>query len=55
MKVSEKQLFHLMNVLVDSTRFADRIGGLTTRQRVEFSKVLIDQQTDELKEVENKI
>jgi len=52
MKVSEKQLLMLMDVLKDTLAFSNSIGGYDLQTRHQLVNDLINQQSNDLKEVE---
>ena len=54
MKVSEKQLLMLMDILKDTLRIAGPIGGYDPQTRLQLTNDLINQQSNELKEIEPK-
>jgi len=52
MKVSEKQLLMLIDILKDTLRLSNPIGGYDLNVRLQLTNDLINQQSNELKEVE---
>jgi hypothetical protein len=54
MKVSEKQLLMLMDILKDTLRIAGPIGGYEPSTRLQLVNDLINQQSNDLKELEPK-
>lgn len=54
MKVSEKQLMILMDIAKDSLRYPAFFGGYTLQTRQQLVNDLINQQSNELKDVDPK-
>jgi hypothetical protein len=54
MKVSEKQLLMLMDILKDTLRIAGTIGGYEVQTRLQLTNDLINQQSNDLKEIDPK-
>jgi len=52
MKVSEKQLIMLMDILKDTLKISNVLGGYDLPTRLQLVNDLINQQSNELKEVE---
>ena len=52
MKVSEKQLLMLLDVLKDTLNISNVLGGYDLQTRLQLTNDLINQQSNELKEVE---
>jgi len=52
MKVSEKQLIMLMDILKDTLKISNVLGGYDLPTRLQLINDLINQQSNELKEVE---
>lgn len=52
MKISEKQLLFLIQVLRDSLKFGNNYWGYSADQRGEFLDQIANQQSDELRDVE---
>lgn len=52
MKVSEKQLLMLMDILKDTLKFSNVMGGYDLPTRLQLINDLMNQQSNELKEVE---
>jgi len=52
MKISEKQLLMLLDIAKDTCSVADLIGGYDPQTRVQLVNDIINQQSDEPKEVE---
>ena len=53
MKVSEKQLLMLMDILKDSLRIKGPFGGYEPEIRLQLVNDLINQQSNELKEIDD--
>ena len=53
MKISEKQLLMLMDIAKDSLRIAGVFGGYEPQTRLQLVNDLINQQSNELREVED--
>jgi len=53
MKVSEKQLLMLVDIAKDSLRIAGNFGGYHPQIRLQLVNDIINQQSNELKEVDN--
>ncbi len=54
MKVSEKQLIMLMDILKDTLKISNVLGGYDLQTRLQLTNDLINQQSNDLKEVEPK-
>jgi len=54
MKISEKQLIMLMDIAKDSLRIKGIFGGYEPHVRLELVNDIINQQSNELKEVDGK-
>ncbi len=52
MKVSEKQLIMLMDILKDTLKISNVLGGYDLPTRLQLVNDLINQQSNELKEVD---
>ncbi len=52
MKVSEKQLLMLLDIAKDSLRIRGAFGGYEPQVRLELVNDLINQQSNELKEID---
>jgi hypothetical protein len=52
MKVSEKQLIMLMDILKDTLKISNVLGGYDLPTRLQLTDDLINQQSNDLKEVE---
>lgn len=52
MKISEKQLLMLMDILKDSLRIVGVIGGYDTPTRLQLVNDLMNQQSNDIREVE---
>lgn len=52
MKVSEKQLIMLIDILKDSLKFSNVLGGYDLQTRHQLVNDLINQQSNDLKEVD---
>jgi hypothetical protein len=52
MKVSEKQLLMLLDVLKDTLKIKGIVGGYDPQTRLQLVNDLINQQSNELKEVD---
>jgi hypothetical protein len=55
MKVSEKQLLMLLDVLKDTLKIKGFVGGYDPQTRLQLVNDLINQQSNELKEVDESI
>ena len=55
MKVSEKQLIMLMDILKDTLKISNVLGGYDLQTRLQLTNDLINQQSNDLKEVEPQI
>jgi hypothetical protein len=53
MKVSEKQLLMLMDIAKDTLRIANALGGYDLQTRLQLVNDLINQQSNDLKEIEH--
>ena len=54
MKVSEKQLLMLMEILKDSLKIRGAFGGYDPQTRLKLVNDLINKQSNELKEIDEK-
>ncbi len=54
MKISEKQLLMLMDIAKDTLRLAGPFGGYDPQTRLQLVNDLINQQSNDLREVEPK-
>jgi len=54
MKVSEKQLIMLMDILKDTLKISNVLGGYDLPTRLQLTNDLINQQSNDLREVEPK-
>ena len=54
MKVSEKQLLMLMDILKDTLHISNVLGGYDLQTRLQLTNDLINQQSNDLREVEPK-
>jgi hypothetical protein len=54
MKVSEKQLLMLMEILKDSLKIRGPFGGFDPQTRLQLINDLINQQSNDLKEIDEK-
>jgi len=54
MKVSEKQLLMLLDILKDSLKISGYFGGYDPQTRLQLVNDLLNQQSNELKEVDSK-
>ena len=54
MRVSEKQLLMLLDVLKDSLRIKGAFGGYDLQVRLQLTNDLINQQSNDLKELDEK-
>jgi len=52
MKVSEKQLMMLLDIARDTCQLVAVVGGYTPQTRIQLVNDIINQQSDQLKEVE---
>ena len=52
MKVSEKQLLMLMDITKDTLRIANVLGGYDLQTRLQLVNDLINQQSNDLKEID---
>lgn len=52
MKVSEKQLIMLLDIAQDTCRLGDVVGGYAPQARIQLVNDIINQQSDQLKDVE---
>ena len=52
MKVSEKQLIMLMDILKDTLKISNVLGGYDLQTHLQLTNDLINQQSNDLKEVE---
>lgn len=52
MKISEKQLLMLLDIAKDTCKIDDFLGGYDPQTRIELVNTIINQQSDDLKEVE---
>ena len=55
MKVSEKQLLMLVDIAKDSLRIAGNFGGYHPQIRLQLVNDIINQQSNELKEVDTSV
>ena len=53
MKISEKQLIMLMDILKDSLKISNVLGGYDLQTRLQLTNDLINQQSNDLKDVES--
>ena len=54
MKVSEKQLLMLMDIAKDTLKISNILGGYDPQTRLQLVNDLINQQSNELKEIDEK-
>ena len=54
MKVSEKQLLMLMDIAKDTLKISNVLGGYDPQTRLQLVNDLINQQSNELKEIDEK-
>jgi hypothetical protein len=52
MKVSEKQLIMLMDILKDTLQISNPLGGYDLQTRLQLTNDLINQQSNDIREVE---
>jgi len=52
MKVSEKQLMMLLDVLKDTLKISNTLGGYDLQTRLQLTNDLINQQSNDLKDLE---
>jgi len=55
MKISEKQLIMLMDVLKDTLKVSNTLGGYSQSTRLQLVNDLINQQSNDLKNVESEM
>ena len=53
MKISEKQLLMLLDIAKDTCEIPDNVGGYTPQLRIQLINDIINQQSDEPREVES--
>jgi hypothetical protein len=54
MKISEKQLLMLMDIAKDTIKIANVLGGYDLQTRLQLVNDLINQQSNDLKEIDEK-
>lgn len=52
MKISEKQLLMLLDIAKDTCEIPDLVGGYTPQLRIQLINDIINQQSDDLREIE---